>query len=594
MNSLPCPSPVIVPDFGARIPVESIVKHILALRIETKHFDKDEDWKNADGTYICERYKYWHEEINRMKAANEIPQDTRVYSVDIWADGFEANPQFGHNEFNSLQLYTLTVKAPKGKQTRSHTLPYALGFKKGDLSGIFDQMLKECYELRNVRKIYCGAERRVVNAMFIIEVLSFDMPERIFNAYLCGFKRVIMRRFGWSGDVSSPKAAMCPTCESQLAINHCEGNHCLAVEDCGNCTMWMDDSRTKTNLLALPAAVKDASTMQEYVKLSFELLINSAKIANEYAKSEGYSDFSDRSPEAKEIRANLDEYLKKSGYPPSLIKSLLEKMKDGVDILDEEHLPETWRLCVQFGITLDQFACLPMHMVFLGIEKNLLRQTTIILDRKKTAERNLWNDLVDHMGHCQKALSDLHLDWCLPMSYTGDLKVGCSNWQSVHCVTSARFSLVYNAPLDKAIMELSGLPQKILLAFKSVRVLFFCFVSRIMTDDKVDSTVLDHYVKFFLSACKRFHKFASERFKARDKDEAIEREKKEKKKRRRNHDKDEAPQPAAPKKRKVSEPFYVAAPNYSCMANIKRQIELLGPIKDNWEGLFEKYIQYLK
>ena len=85
------------------------------------------------------------------------------------------------------------MKAPKGKQTRSHTLPYALGFKKGDLSGIFDQMLKECYELRNVRKIYCGAERRVVNAMVIIEVLSFDMPERIFNAYLCGFKQVIMR-----------------------------------------------------------------------------------------------------------------------------------------------------------------------------------------------------------------------------------------------------------------------------------------------------------------------------------------------------------------------------------------------------------------
>ena len=43
MNSLPCPTPDVVPGFGAPIPVESIVKHIIALNIVTKHFDKDED-----------------------------------------------------------------------------------------------------------------------------------------------------------------------------------------------------------------------------------------------------------------------------------------------------------------------------------------------------------------------------------------------------------------------------------------------------------------------------------------------------------------------------------------------------------------------
>ena len=140
MHSLPCPSPLILPGFGARIPVESLVKHIIALNIVTKNFDKDEDWKNDNGTYICERYKYWHEEIIQMKAANEIPEDTRVHSIDLWADGFEAHPQNGHNQFNSLQLYTLTVKAPKGKQTKRYILPYALGFKRV----IFLEYLTNC------------------------------------------------------------------------------------------------------------------------------------------------------------------------------------------------------------------------------------------------------------------------------------------------------------------------------------------------------------------------------------------------------------------------------------------------------------------
>ena len=114
-------------------------------------------------------------------------------------------------------------------------------------------------------------------------------------------------------------------------------------------------------------------------------------------------------------------------------------MKDGVDILDGNHLPETWQLCVKFGITLDQFACLPMHMVFLGVEKNLLRQMPVILDRKNKDQREMWKQLTSHMESFQKALSDQSLDWCLPMPFNGDLKVGCSNWQSTHCVASARF-----------------------------------------------------------------------------------------------------------------------------------------------------------
>ena len=43
-----------------------------------------------------------------------------------------------------------------------------------------------------------------------------------------------------------------------------------------------------------------------------------------------------------------------------------------------------------------------------------------------------------------------------------------------------------------------------------------------MTDVKVDSTDIDNYVKLFLSACKRLHDCAEERFEQKTEDDAAE------------------------------------------------------------------------
>ena len=41
-------------------------------------------------------------------------------------------------------------------------------------------------------------------------------------------------------------------------------------------------------------------------------------------------------------------------------------------------------------------------------------------------------------------------------------------------------------------------------------------------------------------------------------------------------------------------PFFVLASNYSCLPDLKSQIDLLGRVPGTSEGAFEKYIQYLK
>ena len=207
-----------------------------------------------------------------MRDRGEI-DDVRVYLLRIWADAFQAFAIKGHSDFNSIQLYTVTILAPSGKQTKFHTLPYALGFKKEDVSEIFDNLLTECHELLSPREMYCGSDNKVISAMFLTEQLSFDLPERFKNAQLCSYSGTLMKKFGWSCDVSRPDAWICLVCENAKAKNHLPGNYNVLVEDCGKCTMCMDPSRTRANRQVLPCEVEDAVGSHHYVKLSFELLL---------------------------------------------------------------------------------------------------------------------------------------------------------------------------------------------------------------------------------------------------------------------------------------------------------------------------------
>ena len=125
-----------------------------------------------------------------------------------------------------------------------------------------------------------------------------------------------------------------------------------------------------------------------------------------------------------------------------------------------------------------------------------------------------------------------------------------------------------------------------------------------MTDVKVDSTDIDNYVKLFLSACKRLHERAEERFEQKAEDEVAEANSKKKKASRKKKKQPKQAkltavitvQPPVPKsrKRKRTVPFFVSAANYQCLPNLKEQIDLFGCMRNIWEGLSEGFIKYIK
>ena len=55
----------------------------------------------------------------------------------MWSDGFQIKPLNGHNVYNGIQLFTLTVLSSPGNKTKHHTLLLALCYKKFVDSGDF-------------------------------------------------------------------------------------------------------------------------------------------------------------------------------------------------------------------------------------------------------------------------------------------------------------------------------------------------------------------------------------------------------------------------------------------------------------------------
>jgi hypothetical protein len=66
----------------------------------------EEDWVDKSGNYATKFLCDLHQNVSTLK---DISMDTKVILVTVWSDGFEAHWIKAKNEFNSLQIFTLTI-----------------------------------------------------------------------------------------------------------------------------------------------------------------------------------------------------------------------------------------------------------------------------------------------------------------------------------------------------------------------------------------------------------------------------------------------------------------------------------------------------
>ena len=117
------------------------------------------------GNYDCAFIRKLHKHVVNIlhttrHELDDVTPDTRVILVRLWSDGFEMHKIKAKNNFNNLQLFTLTVLAEPGESSTSHTSPLALLHKKKNNHEIYIKILGEINSLQTPKWRYWGEEKK--------------------------------------------------------------------------------------------------------------------------------------------------------------------------------------------------------------------------------------------------------------------------------------------------------------------------------------------------------------------------------------------------------------------------------------------------
>lgn len=538
--------------------VEQLIDHSLAHGTIDLHYYRsgeefETDWDAS--TYIDPResnrskvlsanfFRETHEEVKSMN----LSSGTRVVMVRGWNDAFEARHVTANNEYNSIQTYTIRLKGKK-----DHTLPVALCFKKQMHGDILISIIEQLNMLKQPKRRYWGADRKVYDTVIFFELQSADHPDRCWHSGHANVKGTYSKRFAHSCLYDGEKTPTCQEClsirSSLLLDKTCDHQ---ALQACQNCTDWFSDDKPAPSVYPVPPGfdIVHKDFKAPNVKLSYEMIENSiANLQKWFEDNKGkYS--------AEAINSVLDRYFQLLCLGKG--SELRAAMKRGDNLKEQDFYPFMLREHNRLGIKFEHFPSMVMHLFFLGIMKSLISQSNRIhISARTNAGRLFWYALMDHMSANQAGIDKLSVGWCLAMSFSKEKerKIGTTGWMSDHYIGFNRACLFHYLPLVTISAPASyNAPIK---AFTRLIVLWFCLVANVFCDgDYVSEIRIDHLVRIFLSSCVDFHAHA------KDGDDKL---------------------------------FFLETTNFFSLLNCKELIERFGTIRYLWEGLDEKFIKWIK
>jgi hypothetical protein len=640
VSNLPVPEVENFQGLCAHIPVKNIINHMLALGLAAVTFraGHDTDWVDGDGNYKCQSIREAHESVKKMMQDDpSLPADTLVYTLRVWSDGFEAFQVKQSNDFNSLQLFTVTLLAPKGETTKLHTWPFALGFKCQCNQAVFLQMLSEVRQLETVCWRYCGRQKKCIPTVFILDLISNDYPERCYNTG-CAQMGMFTHMWGHSFKYDSTATPSCPGCELKRIEHVHDNTDSVLVEDCGQCSDWCSSNhstqRRYDGLDSYPIQPGDSSNYgptYPTVELSFALWKGEIDRVEKFIKESSINQAT--------TNKRAKDHLQVIGLAPPMVKQLVEDVANGLPAQESEAYPAMVQFWKDNGTEMDKFGTMPMHMIFLGVEKSLTSKTKSLVNRRNRSQNQFWHKFTTLIQASQKSISGTSVDWLLSMSFSGkDTKtLGTANWQSDHYKSFTRLSLFHLGLLDPVDgrLEMPEEMNRVLTSFKRVRVIWFCLVSSIYADEKVSSNRLDNLVKLFLSACKDLwevcpEQLGSEEVSGGDEEELTASTGKRKRAPRDTNEMNDCDAESSAKKSKrrpvdkasetlsggakqsgkskattgrktkrkgkgrKSAPFFVSGSNYMSLLNVKKMVDRYESMPAIDEGRCESYIQNIK
>ena len=477
-----------------------------------------------------------------------------IIYIILWSDDFEPNNVKQHKK--STWIKTVTFAPPLHCQTSSkHTYVIALSAKNQNhelMNLIFTQELKE---LTSPTYIYCKATNSSIPVVLETLAVSADRPERSSLNCMLGHNGLTSRRWRFSAYIDPLVTKSCNICFKNR-INHLCDVPCTTQRQCSQCCDWNfnhpkmgmkkpPDYPSKQHPDSpLPPSGREIDNIELLfpIELSYDILKAGVKFCflncyrGMWSKTAALSYL-------KSLCIN-ERYGNENVYQTAL------HCKNNSDInlsniYEYIVFPVTWNS----GITLDQCIDTPMHHLFHGIVKSIMEETIHWLSRKVHPQYKEFGDLINDTLQC---IHNTHVDWCRMETLTSGRTYSLGGWQAEQYLAFSRCLIIcYSAVRDIVGDEEVGIDE-----FECMIQSLLCFLSRIMSTEKIDSTQLLHFIKSFLSSCDLFENAAF--------------------------------------KLNGTDPFWYKKSNFLSLLNIPSQIEKFGSLRNYWEGSRERSIQQIK
>jgi hypothetical protein len=376
--------------------------------------------------------------------------------MSFWSDDFEPNYSKGNR--GSVWICTLTVQTSNSGTPRiNNVYPLAVGPKGSCHQNIVKLLLDDMKKMERLEGtvssvvMFDGEKKSDVQVSAHLICVTQDQPERRgFNGLLLGGK-AYHARWGWSFNTSDVREKMppCANCLSELKkTKRGETAELRICEDCFN--FWSSpaemnhdgendypDSELDDDISLLGVTSKTLKCQ----KLSFSILKDVARRAHEKIVAAQWT--------KSTARAYLSRFCLNTQSQDELIQcasnsATYKRAQDenNVEVIaacnalmaEEPEKHGKWKYPAMWdsGLTLQQVTEPCMHLLFLGLMKNNCFQI-----QEWAAMRNQYSAMRRELEKRTVVLDELHLGWCKIQPYRGE-KLG--GWVSENFMAFARIA----------------------------------------------------------------------------------------------------------------------------------------------------------
>lgn len=566
LNNVPCPQ-VQELDNHAYISI----KEILTFSLST--LNQLELIQSSAYTYT----EFDNSSINHCQKAKEILQqineeylftDTNPYVlfVTFWSDDFEVNHT--RRNRNSTWIKTMTLAGRKSTQTSKHySHVVALGNKGSNHAIVNAQINQEIKSLQTINYYYVHVFGSIQPVIIQPLVVLADRPERCSLNETLSYTGNATRRWMYSSLIPATKLVSCQRCFQTRIDNYFELDQIsrYSTKPCGRCCDFDYHTESKSAEFKPPhhypqTKHKDSPTFPEGRDVISNINIDKLRPIKLTYKSlsDGVNaacfNLSTKIWKISETRS----YLKMLGVSTAITDKIIIHCSNNSNKTNDIQnnnmtsnvcaipLPQTW--CDNL-FQLDQFIETPMHHLFEGIIKSLLETTIEYLKHYKC-----WSKYCEQVNPVLDDINYLKCNFCrIERFWNSKTDFKPTGWIAENYLGYARIILVLQAYIDPLLNHNVKGKHEFECMIQSAFVLISMLMSRAITTVQEITDI----IKIFLSTCDRF-----------DTTFGLSND--------------------------PTNPFWYKKSNFISLLNLPDQINKFGPIYLYWEGVKERYIQYVK